>query len=75
MASHCGYVVKVEKLKKHPNADRLQIAEFFGNEVCVGLDVVPGEIGVYFPSDLQLSLEFCLHNNLLRKLPDRKSVV
>ena len=70
MASHCGYVVKVEKLKKHPNADRLQIAEFFGNEVCVGLDVVPGEIGVYFPSDLQLSLEFCLHNNLLRKLPD-----
>ena len=70
MATHCGYVVKVEKLKKHPNADRLQIAEFFGNEVCVGLDVVPGEIGVYFPSDLQLSLEFCLHNNLLRKLPD-----
>ena len=70
MASHCGYVVKVEKLKKHPNADRLQIAEFFGNEVCVGLDVVPGEIGIYFPSDLQLSLEFCLHNNLLRKLPD-----
>ena len=70
MSTHCGYVVKVEKLKKHPNADRLQIAEFFGNEVCVGLDVVQGEIGIYFPSDLQLSLDFCLHNNLLRKLPD-----
>ena len=70
---HCGYVVKVEKLRKHENADRLQIATFFGNDTCVGLDVVMGEIGIYFPSDLQLSEEFCEVNHLCRKKKDGSS--
>lgn len=64
---HCGYVVKVEKLRPHPNADRLQIATFFGNDTCVGLDVEFGEVGVYLPSDLQLSIEYCDANHLCRK--------
>ena len=64
---HCGYVVVVKNIRPHPNADRLQIATFFGNDVCVGLDVMIGEIGVYFPSDLQLSEEFCRENDLVRR--------
>ena len=64
---HCGYVVKVENLRPHGNADRLQIATFFGNDTCVGLDIVLGEIGIYFPTDLQLSVEYCDKNNLVRK--------
>ena len=64
MSEHCGYVVAVEKLRPHTNADRLQVATFFG------LDVVKGEIGIYFPSDLQLSGEFCVVNHLCRKKPD-----
>lgn len=67
MSNHCGYVVKVEKLRKHPNADKLQILTVFGIDTCVGLDVVKGEIGVYFPSDLQLDIEFCDVNHLCRK--------
>lgn len=47
---------------------RLQL--FFGSDTCVGLDVVKGEIGIYFPSDLQLSEEFCVVNHLCRKKPD-----
>lgn len=70
MSMHCGYCVKVDNLRPHTNADRLQIATFFGNDTCVGLDVVKGEIGVYFPSDLQLSEEFCMANHLCRKKPD-----
>lgn len=70
MSEHCGYVVKVNELRKHPNADRLNIATFFGNDTCVSLDIVMGEIGIYFPIDLQLSEEFCLENHLLRKKPD-----
>lgn len=70
MSAHCGYVVKVEKLRPHSNADRLQIATFFGNDTCVGLDVVEGEIGIYFPSDLQLSEEFCDENHMCRKRAD-----
>jgi len=70
MSEHCGYVVKVNELRKHPNADRLNIATFFGNDTCVSLDITMGEIGIYFPVDLQLSEEFCLENHLLRKKPD-----
>lgn len=70
MSEHCGYVVKVNELRKHPNADRLNIATFFGNDTCVSLDIAMGEIGIYFPVDLQLSEEFCLENHLLRKKPD-----
>lgn len=70
MSTHCGYVVKVEKLRPHSNADRLQIATFFGNDTCVGLDVMEGEIGIYFPSDLQLSEEFCDENHMCRKRAD-----
>lgn len=64
---HCGYVVKVTELRKHSNADRLQVATFFGNDTSVDLSVKVGDIGVYFPVDLQLSEEYCTKNNLVRK--------
>lgn len=67
MSEHCGYIVKVENLRPHSNADKLQIATFFGNDTCVGLDVQQGDIGIYFPTDLQLSVEYCEANNLVRK--------
>ena len=65
--TYCGYIVKVNKLEKHPNADRLQLATFFGATTAVSLDVQIGDIGVYFPSDGQLSVEFCDNNHLCRK--------
>ena len=64
---HCGFVVKVTELRKHSNADRLQVATFFGNDTIVDLSVKVGDIGVYFPVDLQLSGEYCAQNNLVRK--------
>lgn len=70
MSEHCGYVVKVEKLRPHTNADKLQIATFFGNDTCVNLETTLGDVGIYFPSDLQLSEEFCVENHMCRKKPD-----
>lgn len=67
MSQHVGYVVKIEHLRPHTNADRLQIATIFGNDVVVDLNVAVGDIGVYFPSDLQLSKEFCEINDLVRR--------
>ena len=64
---YCGYVTKLENVRKHPNADRLQLGECFFNTVCVGLEYEEGEVGVYFPCDLQLSEEFCEVNNLVQK--------
>lgn len=64
---HCGYVVKITELRKHTNADRLQIATIFGNSVIVSLDTHIGDMGIYFPTDLQLSEEFCKINDLARR--------
>ena len=65
-----AYVTVLTNVRKHPNADRLLLADVFGNTVCVSLDYVEGEIGVYFPTDGQLSTEFAEKNNLLRKKDD-----
>ena len=67
MSEHVGYIVKIAELNPHSNADRLQIATIFGASVIVGLDVKVGDLGVYFPIDLQLSEEYCAQNNLVRK--------
>lgn len=65
--SYKAYVVKVDQLRPHTNADRLQIATFFGNDTIVDLKVKAGDCGVYFPSDGQLSERFCQVNNLVRR--------
>jgi hypothetical protein len=48
----------------------LLLADVFGNTVCVSLDYFEGEMGVYFPTDGQLSAEFAEKNNLVRKKDD-----
>ena len=65
-----AYVTRIKNLRKHPNADRLQLGECFGNTVCVSLEYVDNQLGIYFPCDGQLSVEFAEVNNLLRKKDD-----
>lgn len=65
--SYYAIVSTLKNVRKHPNADRLQLAEVCGNTVCVSLDYVEGQLGIYFPTDGQLSVEFAEANNLLRK--------
>ena len=70
MSEHCGFIIKVEHLRPHSNADRLQVLTIFGEDTCVSLDVKVGDIGIYFPYDLQLSEEYCDYNHLCRKKAD-----
>lgn len=65
--AYCGYIVKIQNLRPHTNADRLQIATVFGNDVVVGLDAKIGQLMVYFPTDGQLGEEFCKVNDLVRR--------
>lgn len=65
--SYYAIVTTLKNVRKHPNADRLQLADVFGNTVCVSLDYKEGQLGVYFPTDGQLSVKFAEANNLLRK--------
>ena len=67
---HNGFVVEIKDLKPHNNADKLQLVTFFGETVIVGLDTKIGDIGIYFPCDLQLSEEYCDVNDLCRKRAD-----
>ena len=65
-----AYITKVKNVRPAENADRLNLCEAFGNTVVVDKNVNENDLYIYFPCDGQLSLEFCLNNNLLRKLPD-----
>lgn len=62
-----AYITRIKNVHKHPNADRLQIGECFGNAVIVSMEYEDNQLGIYFPSDGQLSVEFAEVNNLLRK--------
>ena len=64
---YSAYVTSIKTLRKHSNADRLQIAELFGNSVIVDLSYHVGQRVLYFPSDGQLSEEFCRDNDLVRR--------
>jgi len=65
--SYNAYITKIKNLRKHSNADRLQVGECYGNSVIVGLNTLENELGIYFPTDGKLGLEYCEENNLLRK--------
>lgn len=65
--AYTGFVTTLKNVHKHPNADRLQMGECFGNSVIVSLDYTEGQLGVYFPVDGQLSERFCRVNDLVRR--------
>lgn len=65
--SYNVYVTKLKNVRPHPNADRLQLADCFGNTVCISLDHTEGELGVYLPTDGQISEEFGKANDLFRR--------
>ena len=63
---YCAYVTTIKNLRKHSNADRLQCATIFGNNVIVDLSYQEGQRVVYFPVDGQLGEDFARENNLVR---------
>lgn len=63
---YSAYVTTLKEIHKHSNADRLNCATVFGNNVIVSLDYYVGQKVVYFPVDGQLSVDFARENNLVR---------
>lgn len=63
---YCAYITTIKALRKHSNADRLQCATIFGNNVIVDLSYKEGQKVIYFPVDGQLGEEFAKDNNLVR---------
>ncbi|MDR1762758.1 MAG: hypothetical protein LBR64_02205, partial [Dysgonamonadaceae bacterium] len=60
-------VVRIETLRKHPNADRLQLAEVFGTDVIVDNSVQAGDIMLHFPIECCINEGYLLCNMLYRE--------
>lgn len=70
--NYLAKIVVVKNLRKHSNADRLQIFTVDGNNVITGLDAKEGDMGVYFPLECAiepwfLSATDSFKDNLLNK--------
>ena len=65
--AYTAFITRLKNVRPHPNADRLKMGECFGNTVIVSLEYEDNQLGVYFPSDGQVSIEFATVNNLVRK--------
>jgi hypothetical protein len=62
-----AYITRIKNVRTHSNADRLLVAECFGNQVIVSLTTKEGDLGIYFPTDGKLGIEYATANNLVRK--------
>lgn len=70
-------ITPITNIRPHPNADRLVLGTAAGYQVIVSKDTQEDTLGVFFPSDGQLSKEMCRENNLhrhsqLNKNPKKK---
>lgn len=63
---YCAYITELKDLRKHSNADRLQLATVFGNTVIVDMSYYEGQKVIFFPVDGKLGEEFAKKNNLLK---------
>lgn len=63
--SYNAIICKINKIHKHPNADRLQLANIIGYQVIVSLEAKEEDLGIIFPDDGQLSQEYCQANDLI----------
>ena len=64
--SYTAFISPV-KTRPHPNADNLQLGLIKGNQVVIGKNIIDGQLMVYFPSDGQLSKEFCDEHDLIAR--------
>lgn len=67
MSNYTATVVKIKNIRPHSNADRLVCTSIFGNNVIVGKETKEGDMGLFFPLESQLGLEFAISNDLLRR--------
>lgn len=66
-----AYITEIKNVRCHPNADKLDLVDCFGNTICVSHGLfADDDLCVYFPTDGQLSEEFCREHDLVRRKDD-----
>lgn len=61
--NYLAQIVKLENLRPHPNADKLQLCSIQGNNVIVSLDAKEKDVYVYFPLECAINKEFLSWSN------------
>lgn len=64
--NYLAKVVQLKNLRKHPNADRLQVTTIDGNNVITGLDAQEGNLYVYFPLECSINRDYISFTNGFR---------
>ena len=64
---YSAYITTIKELRPHCNADRLNVATLFGQDVIVDKTYQVGQKVIYFPADGQLSERFCADHDLVRR--------
>jgi len=72
--SYSGIIAKLNNVRPHDNADKLNLATVCGFTVITSKDYTEGQLGCFFPSDGQLSHQMCHENNLYRHREANKDV-
>lgn len=65
-SNYCATVVEIKNLIPLENCDNVVAAPIFGFHAIVGKDTQVGDVGIFFPAEVQLSDEYCYHNNMYR---------
>jgi len=61
--NYLAKVIQIKNIRKHNNADRLQITEVDFNSIITGMDAKVGDIYVYFPVECQINNEYLTYTN------------
>lgn len=64
--SHKAIISAISSVESIEGAENIQKAKCMGEIVVVSKELNVGDVGIFFPVDVQLSEEFCHHNNLFR---------
>ncbi len=64
--NYTGIIVEIQNLTNLEKLDNLVGTNIFGSQILVSKETAIGDLGVYFPSETQLSHKFLAENNLYR---------
>lgn len=61
--NYLAKIIKLKDLRKHSNADKLQVVTVDFQNVITGMDAKEGDIYVYFPLECAINKDFLAHTN------------
>jgi hypothetical protein len=64
--NYAATVVALQSIIELEGCDNVVGTPIFGFQAIVGKDSKPGDLGIVFPAESQLSVEYCKENNLFR---------